>query len=142
MLNQFQSLNQFLIEHQAYWRFEPFFLSDQQSLPWLTHSSALCGWLESLSPEQIASYKQDNASLLNDMSCYLPCLEQISGWTALPQIDNKGLELARGVESGVPGRKLAQILSMGEAAINNHHGNEWLEWCSGCLLYKSEAADE
>lgn len=131
MLNQFQLLNQFLIEHQAYWRFEPFFLSDQQPLPWLSQSSALCGWLESLSPEQITSYKQDNASLLNDMSCYLPCLEQISGWTTLPQIDSKGLELARGVESGVPGRKLAQILSMGEAAINNHHGGEWLEWCSG-----------
>jgi len=131
MLNQFQSLDHFLIENQAYWRFEPFFLSDQQSLPWRNQNSDLCCWLESLSPKQIASYKQDNTSLTDDMSRYLSCLEQINGWTALPKIDNKGLELTRGVESGVPGRKLAQILSMGEAAITKHHGSEWLEWCSG-----------
>ncbi|MEZ8099544.1 methyltransferase [Vibrio bivalvicida] len=131
MLNQFQSLNRFLSEYQAYWRFEPFFLSDQPALPWLNQNPALCRWLESLSPEQIASYKQNNTLLLSDMSDYVPCINQVEAWTTLPKLGIKGLKLARGVESGVPGRKLEQILSMGEAAIINHHGSEWLEWCSG-----------
>lgn len=131
MLNQFQSLDQFLIEHQPLWRFEPFFASQQSQLPWLASHPQLCQWLASLSPEQISDYKQDNTALIAELIDYIPSFAALDTWTQLPRIENRGLALARGIDSGVPGRKLQQILSMGEAAICDHHGSEWLEWCSG-----------
>ncbi|MEF1291817.1 methyltransferase [Vibrio sp. M260118] len=131
MSHQFQSLDSFLVETQAYWRFEPFFVSAQPIMPWVKANPALSQWLEQLSPQQISAYKQDTDALVAEMSVYLPCIERIESWTTLPTIANKGLTLSRGVDNGVPGRKLEQILSMGEAAISDHYGSEWLEWCSG-----------
>lgn len=131
MSQQFQSLDSFLVETQAYWRFEPFLASAQPIMPWVKTNPTLSQWLEQLSPQQISAYKQDTDALVADMSAHLPCIESIESWTTLPILANKGLTLSRGVDNGVPGRKLDQILSMGGAAISDHHGSEWLEWCSG-----------
>lgn len=131
MLDQLPSIDRFLSEQQSYWRFEAFFLASEQSLPWQQSNPALCQWLESLTPESIEGYKQDTQALLSVLVDYLPCLTMIDAWTALAQFKKQGLSLPRGIENGVPGRKLDQILSMGEALISDHHGSEWLEWCSG-----------
>lgn len=131
MQNQFKSLDQFLIQQQHYWRFEAFFTSFDARLPWSDTDPHLCAWLESLTPQQIERYKQDNCSLIEDLTPYLACVEQIAQWTELTKLTKQGLTLARGVDSGVPGRKLEQIVSMGEAVLRDHHGSEWLEWCSG-----------
>ncbi|KJY85238.1 SAM-dependent methyltransferase [Vibrio galatheae] len=131
MLNQFQSLDRFLIEHQAYWRFEPFFDSVQPDLLWHEVNPDLCQWLESLSPQQISAYKQNNKALVDDMADHLSCIRAIETWTTIAQSQRVGLTLPRGVDNGVPGRKLEQILAMGETVIGDHHGREWLEWCSG-----------
>ena len=131
MQNQFKSLDQFLTQQQPYWRFEAFFSCLDTLLPWTQTNPQLCDWLESLSPQQIECYKQDNASLIADLTPYLSCLEQVEQWTGLAFLEKQGLTLARGVDNGVPGRKLEQIVSMGEAALRDHHGTEWLEWCSG-----------
>jgi len=131
MLQLFQSLDRFLVDNQSLWRFEPFFASRTNTLPWLTDNDPLCAWLDSLSPEQIEHFKVDNDTLVEAISDYLPDITQIATWTKLPTLPTQGLQLSRGVDSGVPGRKLQQIVSMGEAALNSHHGSEWLEWCSG-----------
>lgn len=132
MSRQFQSLDSFLIANQAFWRFEPFFASQQLDLPWCDSEPQLCAWLNALSENEINAFKQDNAKLLEAMSAYFPQLSQISQWvSSLPQLKCEGFALDRGVETGVPGRKLEQILSMGEAALTAHNGSEWLEWCSG-----------
>ncbi|EEX92823.1 hypothetical protein VIOR3934_16441 [Vibrio orientalis CIP 102891 = ATCC 33934] len=131
MLYLFQSLDRFLVDNQLLWRFEPFFASRTNTLPWLTDNAPLCAWLESLSPEQIEYFKLDNEALVEAICDYLPHIKQITTWTNLPTLKTHSLRLPRGVDSGVPGRKLQQIVSMGEAALNSHHGSEWLEWCSG-----------
>jgi len=131
MLHQFKSLDQFLVDNQVFWRFEPFFSSHSAVLPWQESHTLLSQWLDSLSPESIEQFKQDNDTLVEAMSAYLPEVALISRWTDLPKLELGGLSLARGVDTGVPGRKLAQIVSMGEAALNAHEGEEWLEWCSG-----------
>lgn len=131
MHTQFKSLDQFLTRNQQYWRFEAFISCFDSHLPWKESNPQLCAWLDGLSPKEIEGYKQNNLSLINALTPYLACVEQTSQWTTLPSIDKQGLALARGVENGVPGRKLEQILSMGEAALRDHHGSEWLEWCSG-----------
>lgn len=131
MQHLFQSIDSFLLEHQAYWRFEPFFSSHGSQLPWQELHPELCHWLESLSEQQIEYYKQDFTSLVDELAPFFPDLKAHIEQLVVPSLPNHGLELARGVESGVPGRKLTQIVSMGEAALASHHGQEWLEWCSG-----------
>jgi hypothetical protein len=91
----------------------------------------LCQWLASLSPFQIEEYKAEPELALKALSPFLPELEQLADLTHLETLTLNGLELARGLDNGIPGRKLEQISSMGEAAIQLHHGEEWLEWCSG-----------
>ena len=131
MLHQFQSLDQFLIAHQAYWRIEPFFASRDKNLPWLLDNAELCRWLASLTSADIDHFKQDTASLTQQLEKYLPDLSKLEPLIKLPKLALSGLSLERGVDSGIPGRKLDQILSMGEAALESHQGSEWLEWCSG-----------
>ncbi|WP_045496059.1 methyltransferase [Vibrio hyugaensis] len=131
MKTQFQFINDCLIENQSLWRFEPFKSSIHASLPWQEQHPQLCQWLASLTPSQIEEYKSEPELLLKPIGTCLPDLEQLAALTRLETLSLNGLELARGLDSGIPGRKLEQISSMGEAAIQHHHGKEWLEWCSG-----------
>lgn len=91
----------------------------------------MCQWLASLTPSQIEEYKSEPELLVKAIGTCLPDLEPLAALTRLETLSLNGLELARGLDSGIPGRKLEQISSMGEAAIQHHHGKEWLEWCSG-----------
>ncbi|WP_162045966.1 methyltransferase [Vibrio taketomensis] len=127
----FRYIDNFLIEHQNYWRLEPFFASQVEQLPWLSDAEPLCLWLSQLSIEQIESYKQDFSALCKAVEPFFPLLHPFLQQLTLPVCERNGLELQRGIDSGVPGRKLEQIVAMGEAALQHHQGNEWLEWCSG-----------
>lgn len=131
MQTQFQFINDCLIEHQPLWRFEPFQSSIQPSLPWQETHPQLCQWLESLSPSQIENLKADSDLALDEISVFLPDLPSLLRHTQLESMALDGLALERGLDSGIPGRKLEQITAMGEAAIQSHQGEEWLEWCSG-----------
>lgn len=131
MHNLFHSIDSFLLQHQNYWRFEPFIISQSSVLPWQDTHPALCQWLMDLSDQQVEEYKQHQDELVKAVLPYFPAMEALLSQLNVPQIPLAGLALARGVDSGVPGRKLAQIAAMGEAALQNHQGTEWLEWCSG-----------
>ncbi len=131
MQTQFQFINDCLIEHQPLWRFEPFQSSIQPSLPWQEMNHQLCQWLESLSPSQIETLKAEPDLALDEISVFLPDLPSLLRHTQLEPVALDGLALERGLDSGIPGRKLEQITAMGEAAIQSHQGEEWLEWCSG-----------
>nr|WP_321383012.1 methyltransferase [uncultured Vibrio sp.] len=131
MNTQFQFINDCLIENQSLWRFDPFQSSIHPVLPWQEQYPNLCQWLASLSPLQIERLKTKPEEALTEISAYVPVLKSLSEHTHLEAVPLRGLDLDRGLDSGVPGRKLEQIVSMGEAAIQNHCGEEWLEWCSG-----------
>ncbi|PQJ45754.1 SAM-dependent methyltransferase [Vibrio campbellii] len=131
MKTQFQFINDCLIENQSLWRFDPFQSSLHASLPWQAQHPQLCQRLASLTPSQIEEYKAEPELALQALSPFLPELKTLAELTHLEPLALNGLKLARGLDSGIPGRKLEQISSMGEAAIQHHHGEEWLEWCSG-----------
>ncbi|MFB9216807.1 methyltransferase [Vibrio sinaloensis] len=131
MQQHFQTLDALLIEHQSLWRFEPFFLCASDSLPWLDSYPHLCEWLDGLSAKEIEHLKSHPRELSQKLLALVPECQDIEALTHLKPLELTGLTLNRGVDTGVPGRKLAQIVSMGEAALRHHQGTEWLEWCSG-----------
>ncbi|WP_322802829.1 methyltransferase [Vibrio alfacsensis] len=131
MKTQFQFINDCLIEHQSLWRFEPFKSSIESSLPWQAKYPQLCHWLESLIPSQIETLKANPEQVLEKVSTLMPEIKLLTEMTLLERLPLNGLHLERGLDSGIPGRKLEQISAMGEAAIQQHQGEEWLEWCSG-----------
>ncbi|MGR5529264.1 methyltransferase [Vibrio alfacsensis] len=131
MKTQFQFINDCLIENQSLWRFEPFKCSLRSSLPWQEKHPELCQWLDCLSPSQIEQLKAEPEQVFAEISAFLPGIQSLYKYANLEVMSLNGLELQRGLESGIPGRKLEQISAMGEAAIQHHHGEEWLEWCSG-----------
>lgn len=131
MLERFYALDRFLVGQQDYWRFEPFFQSIESHLPWENRNPALCDWLSQLSPGDITHYKTNLDSLIVQLSAYLPELDIMHQLTKLPSSTTQPIELARNIDTGIPGRKLAQIVSMSEFVLAHHVGNEWLEWCSG-----------
>lgn len=131
MQQRFTTLNTLLQSHQAFWRFEPFLQSLNDQLPWAAQNPELCEWLNSLTPDQIEFYKVDTYELVDRMSQYLPDIHTLFSLTALERTPLSGIQLERGIDTGIPGRKLTQIVSMGEAALTHHKGIEWLEWCAG-----------
>ena len=131
MHSRFKILDSFLLEHQVYWRSEPFHLCQTQQQPWQDVNSPLVDWLNSLTTENIQTLKEQPDLLITELGRFLPQLAQAHQSTQFTNTALKGLQLPRGTEDGIPGRKLQQIVSMGEASLEHHHGEEWLEWCSG-----------
>ncbi|CAM2862957.1 Methyltransferase domain-containing protein [Vibrio mytili] len=131
MQTQFQFITDCLMEHQSFWRLDPFKASLHPSLPWIEEYPVMCQWLSTLSPSQIDHFKSQPESALTELCSFLPFLQALRECTQLKLRNLTGLTLERGLDKGIPGRKLTQITAMGEAAIQAHQGEEWLEWCSG-----------
>ncbi|WP_375753411.1 hypothetical protein [Vibrio sp. HN007] len=130
MQSRFSTLNTLLLNHQEYWRIEPFKLSAGSDMPWHISNPQLTEWLDTLSFEDIAHYKANTCNLVEEISQHLPATRDMHSLIALPE-ESAELKLARGLDTGIPGRKLTQITSMGACSLEHHVGNEWLEWCSG-----------
>lgn len=128
---RFKTLDSFLLKHQVYWRSEPFHLCQIQQQPWVDVNCPLVDWLDSLSIENIQILKEQPQLLVEQLIRFIPELEEANHSIQFTTTALKGLKLPRGTEEGIPGRKLQQIVSMGEASLEHHHGKEWLEWCSG-----------
>ncbi|WKY57180.1 methyltransferase [Vibrio sp. SNU_ST1] len=131
MHSRFKILDSFLLEHQIYWRSEPFHLCQTHDQPWIGVNLPLVDWLDGLSIERIQTLKEQPQVLLSELMRFLP---ELGNANQHIQFDNSalvGLDLPRGTADGIPGRKLQQIVAMGEASLKGHHGKEWLEWCSG-----------
>ncbi|MFA0240766.1 MULTISPECIES: methyltransferase [Vibrio] len=131
MHSRFKILDSFLLEHQIYWRSEPFHLCQTHDQPWTDVNLPLVDWLDGLSIERIQTLKEQPQVLISELMRFLP---ELGNANQHIQFDNSalvGLDLPRGTADGIPGRKLQQIVAMGEASLEHHHGKEWLEWCSG-----------
>ncbi|MDN2667223.1 methyltransferase [Vibrio sp. 14N.309.X.WAT.E.F5] len=131
MHSRFTILDSFLLEHQVYWRSEPFHLCQTQQQPWVDVNRPLVDWLNSLSIENIQILKEQPQLLIEELIRFLPELETANQNIQFDHSVLVGLDLPRGTADGIPGRKLQQIVAMGEASLEHHHGKEWLEWCSG-----------
>lgn len=131
MQSLFKTLDQFLTVNQAYWREEPFHLCQSAELPWKSNSPDLFEWLMGLNSASVLLLKNDPERLAAALTPYFPQLPEIEKQIQLPVSELSGLALPRGTDVGIPGRKLDQILAMGEVSLSLHQGEEWLEWCSG-----------
>lgn len=131
MHQSFQLLDHFLLSYQSLWRFEPFHACSNDVSLWLDEYPDLSQWLDGLSRSDIEMFKSDDKALLEAMSHFIPETCIASQLTQLSEATQSVLNLDRNLEVGVPGRKLAQIKSMGAAALSEHVGSEWLEWCAG-----------
>ncbi|NOH44359.1 methyltransferase [Vibrio cyclitrophicus] len=131
MHSRFKILDSFLLEHQIYWRSDPFHLCRTQQTPWRNVNRPLVDWLEGLSIQRIQTLKEQPQLLADELIFFLPQLYAVNQNIQFGRATLAGLKLARGTGDGIPGRKLQQIVSMGEAVLENHYGKEWLEWCSG-----------
>ncbi|NAW57325.1 MULTISPECIES: methyltransferase [unclassified Vibrio] len=131
MLSRFHVLDQLLTDYQLLWRFEPFHHSRQAEPAWQTQYPQLSEWLGQLSPADVEYYKSSPQALQAKVTQCLPELHVLTEAVALEPADVSTLSLDRGIDSGIPGRKLTQILAMGQAALKAHSGSEWLEWCAG-----------
>ncbi|MGF1742096.1 SAM-dependent methyltransferase [Vibrio profundum] len=131
MVKQFAQLDRFLIAHQEYWRCSPFHDSQAIRERWQHTHPALVSWLDGLSLDQVDRFKCNPSELIEQASDFFPEMAALLTSLQLPESEAASLTLPRGHEAGIPGRKLDQILSMGNAALAQHRGSEWLEWCSG-----------
>ncbi|CAM4026794.1 SAM-dependent methyltransferase [Vibrio neonatus] len=129
MRTQYKQLDHLLLEHQHYWRFEPFHAS--QTLEHRFTHTELGTWLDGLSMSDVQGFKQDLPSLLSQLTNYLPQLTELTQFCQLDKSALTSLTLDSHLSSGIPGRKLSQITAMGSQALATHHGSEWLEWCAG-----------
>ncbi|WP_047043783.1 methyltransferase [Vibrio mexicanus] len=131
MKQQFKILDTFLSDHQDYWRFEPFHQSLFDLLPWHDTHPELCQWLINLLPKEIEHFKSEPAELVAQFQGFLPEVVAVNDICNVEAAEVEDLALPTGLDNGIPGRKLNQIVAMGSAAIGQHQGSEWLEWCSG-----------
>lgn len=131
MQTNFLAIDSFLLSYQEFWRQDPFFLCQEESVSWQNTSPQLMQWLDELSHQDIADLKAQSDRLVRCLSRFFPELNEMTTMITLPRENLSGLTLSRNTSVGVPGRKLEQILAMGESALSDHYGNEWLEWCSG-----------
>ncbi len=131
MQSVFLKLEHILQKNQSLWRFEPFHQSIQSQLACSGDYPDLYQWLSALSLEQVRRYKSSTSELMNDVTSVFPQAEELKGLISLSKATKEPVSLERGLDSGIPGRKLEQIVSMGSFALAHHKGAEWLEWCSG-----------
>ncbi|WED22712.1 SAM-dependent methyltransferase [Vibrio sp. JC009] len=131
MQSRFHQLDALLTKHQTLWRFEPFQLSGQRDLIEKRFPSDLCRWLDALSIEDTIRFKSDSHALAENLVSVIPDVKSLEALCELPDETQINLDLPRGLESGIPGRKVAQIVSISNYVLAHHKSPEWLEWCSG-----------
>jgi hypothetical protein len=131
MQSKFQTIDTFLVTHQSLWRFEAFLQCFDGVSLWQQQYPRLHQWLENLSIEEIEQLKNDTDELINQLSHLIPELGLIPQLISLPSTQYSLLERNLALEAGIPGRKLSQIKALGQSVLKQHHGHEWLEWCSG-----------
>ncbi|MGR5117517.1 methyltransferase [Vibrio astriarenae] len=131
MLKQFTEIDHWLLEHQAYWRIEPFLQAcfPKQRLPSIP--AHIQEWLNTLQPEEILRYKLSPEHLYAELRRLLPSIASNILNASEPQFSSPKLELSAHSCTGIPGRKLEQIVAMSSVCLDLNRDMQWLEWCSG-----------
>ncbi|WP_339411629.1 methyltransferase [Pseudomonas sp. EA_35y_Pfl2_R5] len=129
LLQRFQALDSFLIEHLALWRPRPFV--HYPALPWETEQPQLATWLRAQSLEH-AEAAHNQPHLLQAPAPFPQLAAQaydLSQIGELPQLPVAVLP-AR-FSSDVPGRKWQQIDAFARSLRFSQTPQHWLDWCAG-----------
>lgn len=129
LLQRFQALDRFLIEHQALWRPRPFV--HYPALPWETEHPKLAAWLRAQSLEHAEA--AHNQPYLLQAPAPFPQLaaqaHELSQLGELPQ--SPAQTLPPRFSSDVPGRKWQQIDAFARSLSFIQKPQHWLDWCAG-----------
>ncbi len=83
MQSTFQKLDNFLLDHQALWRFEPFHLCRKNTFIWLADFAPLQKWLTGLTVQQVEKLKEHPTDLTEQLGCFIPELKCVTKLTQL-----------------------------------------------------------
>ncbi|NMY69171.1 methyltransferase [Pseudomonas sp. WS 5414] len=128
LLDRFQALDGFLLEHQALWRPRPF---HHLQLPWETAHPELAQWLRQRSLED-AEAAHNQPQQLQAPAPFAPLAEQARALGALGELPIKALPAPHPrLNVDVPGRKWQQIEAFAACLQFDRAPTHWLDWCSG-----------
>lgn len=132
MRQSFAQITSIVSQYQHYWRQDPFHQVVSQQIQWRQENPALYQWLQTLTVSDITFFKENLTECVTQLEPFLPGIFALHQSIQLATVEQTDVTaLPRGLDSGIPGRKLEQIKQMSNACLHHHHGNEWLEWCSG-----------
>ncbi|MBE0364361.1 hypothetical protein PULV_a2684 [Pseudoalteromonas ulvae UL12] len=118
----FFALDQLLSRTQCYWQLVAF---DHSHIPW----PELVSPLQALSDDDVAELDSCPHKLQQWLAQYIPDVAQLAPLEILPSLDNQNVAWPFWLESGIKGRKIAQLKSFVSAVDEQHL--PVLEWCAG-----------
>jgi hypothetical protein len=128
LIERFQALDHFLIQHQHLWRPRPF---TQLRLEWETQHPELATWLRNRTLEQ-AEAAQQHLEQLPAPAPFPQLAAQALQLSAVGELPDAGLHPAgHRLDVNVPGRKWQQIEAFTRRLAFSQPPRHWLDWCSG-----------
>lgn len=129
LLERFQALDDFLVEHQALWRPRPFTCLQ---LPWEADWPELATWLRSRTLEQAEADHGQLWALLAPAPFphWAQRARELSSLGQLPHQASPRPRTAQQI-AAIPGRKLQQIEAFAACLQFAKAPRHWLDWCSG-----------
>jgi hypothetical protein len=129
LLQRFQALDRFLIEHQALWRPRPF--THYPSLPWEAEHPQLATWLRVQSLEH-AEAAHNQPHLLHAPAPFPQLAAQAHHLSQIGELPRSPASaLPPRFSADVPGRKWQQIDAFARSLNFTHAPQHWLDWCAG-----------
>ncbi|MFF7105990.1 methyltransferase [Pseudomonas sichuanensis] len=128
LLERFQALDHFLLQHQPLWRPRPF---TELQLGWESQYPELSAWLRNRTLEQAEAVQQHPEQL--PAPAPFPQLASLARQlSAVGELPDAGLHPAgHRLDANVPGRKWQQIEAFSRRLSFSQPTRHWLDWCSG-----------
>jgi len=128
LLNRFQALDAFLLEHQGLWRPRPF---QHLQLPWEARYPELAQWLRQRSLAD-AETAHNHPEQLDAPAPFAQLAAQSRSLAELAELPANDLPAMRArLNVDVPGRKWQQIEAFAAHLQFDQAPAHWLDWCSG-----------
>ncbi|MCG8294159.1 methyltransferase [Pseudomonas entomophila] len=128
LLERFQALDHFLVEHQHLWRPRPF---THLQMDWEAKLPELSHWLRQRTLEQ-AEAVQRHPEHLHAPAPFAQLAEQALHLSEVGELPDAGLHPAgHRLDVNVPGRKWQQIEAFASRLTFTQPAHHWLDWCSG-----------
>lgn len=126
LAGRFAALSGFLREAELLWRPSPFM---QPRLAWVAHQPELGAACLALSDQALAHLEASPIALQQWLLPFLPNLQPLAAHTHLPQRTQRSVQLPKRWDTGIGGRKAAQLRAF--IAALTPAGTGFVDWCSG-----------
>ncbi|RRV17261.1 methyltransferase [Pseudomonas saudiphocaensis] len=128
LVERFERLDAFLIQHQALWRPRPF---THLRLPWEAEYPELAAWLRARSLEE-AEDAHNHPDRLAAPAPFQTLAEQARSLSCVEELPKRSTPTNNPRQAtDVPGRKWQQIQSFSAALDFREQPRHWLDWCAG-----------